>query len=847
MLYTLENEFKLMDLREDILIGGFRVLQRLKTGSGSQGMVYKAVCETACPGIAQQGETVALKVMADIHDENGEEWHLLEKRTRALSRLNHPNVVHYRGCFAIHGTYSDTYVVVQDFLHGETLKDRLERIHGGLDVEEAMRIVVDSVSGLAYTSSKGIIHRDVKPGNIFLCLNEYGAIRAVRLIDFEVATSDRSGSVAATSENLCGSFNYMAPDFVNPEFGGDVRSDVFSMGVVMHEMLAGTMPYRRMNGDAKQSNFAFLSRWTGDNASPIRISSRIRRLLSNADAVISKALARDPAARYASFQEFLKDLETIRFRELRNGDTVYRLMQFIGKGGFGEVYKARIKMTGELVAIKHLLKAEYAERFRKEADVMRKLQDDEGCLVRFIDFLTTVNAAGTSEMFLVMAYLNGMPGNSLRDAIRRANGKRLPTTDVLIAFVRYARGLGTMHSHGKGIFHRDIKPSNLYYPAGHPEIAAIMDFGIARDLGGTVVTTCGSVPGTLDYMPPEIVTKEGNRGDAGMDIYALGLCLYEALSGKMAFPRLPTGTAGYTVFFERANSHSAPVFDDKVVVSNPPLLALLRDMTNPNERRRLKNAFVVADRLAKILWSDSSASATAIRKRPKLTLRTPVYSKFKMRFLKSVAMCKSWFETARSMAHNAIGCVRKAIVSNRNAVVYVRKILKGIPAKAILAASALLILLVVATFAVKAVRSAWRNAQEVPVPAQQNNVPSIADIEDMIRKRIEAEKKRLDMDTAKNAAENEKTVGVAPLAKEAESVSAEKRRLEEECIRLEREIAALKRLKALEDKEPIGADSASAGEDSTKAANRQTDTAKMEFIKKVEKQFGNWFNSLRKQ
>ena len=78
--------------------------------------------------------------------------------------------------------------------------------------------------------------------------------------------------------------------------------------------------------------------------------------------------------RYPDFASFAADCRNIRFRDLKNGANTYRMLQYIGKGDFGEVFKARFRQTGQLVAVKHLLKDSYADRFNREARTLKKLK-----------------------------------------------------------------------------------------------------------------------------------------------------------------------------------------------------------------------------------------------------------------------------------------------------------------------------------------------------------------------------------------------------------------------------------------------------------------------------------------
>lgn len=568
-------------------LGGFRILEALKDGSGSQGNLYRAVCETPPFPEVAVGDVVALKTMPDPDD--GATFARLQRRTASLAAIRHPNVVRYFGCFAVSDAFSSVHVVVMECLQGRTLKEWLHESPDGLDVDVAVQIVKGMVAGLEATSAVGIVHRDVKPANVFICDDG-----SVKMIDYEIARQE-DGTLSTGSGRFFGTFDYMAPEFTDARFRGDEVSDVFSAGVVLHEALSGRTPYAAASKSNARADFDFVSRWTSggsaEGKSPLSVSARAYCLMAGMKDVIGQAINPERSKRFKDFTTFRTALNAVGFREIANGANRYRLLKVVGKGGFGEVFKARMAGTNRLVAVKRLLKANYGDRFRREARTMMRFRDP--CFTQFVDFFE-INNKGVPESYLVMEFLSGMPGSSLRDAIRRGT---LPGNEVLRAFARYAHGLAVMHA--GGVYHRDIKPANLYYPVGRPDDAVIMDFGIVRDVNGTV--TFQQVPGTLDYMPPEIVTV-GSRGDGRMDIYALGLCLYEALTGKSGYPRLPRN-GSFEAFYKRATSREPPKFDDEEVERRPEVMRLLRRMTDCDPARRLGNAAELERELLSIDWN----------------------------------------------------------------------------------------------------------------------------------------------------------------------------------------------------------------------------------------------------
>ena len=318
-------------------LGGFRILEQIQDEESAQGIVCKAICEAENPSVSvSKGQIVALKVMPVRDDNRRQQWRKLENRTKELAQLNHPNIVRYYGCFCEQGEWNQLHVIVQEFLEGETLKERLKRFPAGLDVDEGLKIIDFALDGLAHTASKGIVHRDIKPGNIFIC-EEYADGKkqlTVKLIDFEIAKQGH-GSTTASTGNLRGSFNYMAPEFLDAKFRGDLLSDVFSMGVTLHETLTGKLPYDLIDGNGEDAILDFVARWKSlsDGKNPVLISTDINRLLAHTDKLFLGCLSPAREQRFSSFEDFRSAIKNVRFRTLTNPESgsAYQMLQFIGR------------------------------------------------------------------------------------------------------------------------------------------------------------------------------------------------------------------------------------------------------------------------------------------------------------------------------------------------------------------------------------------------------------------------------------------------------------------------------------------------------------------------------------
>ncbi len=276
-----------------VLSGRYRL--EAKLGSGGMSTVYLARDETL-------DRPVAVKVMHREMSEQADQLQRFRQEARAVAKLTHPNVVSVIDA----GEDGGHPYIVFEYVKGETLKQRISRV-GELDSQEAIAYAIEIARGLAVAHARQMVHRDIKPQNVLI--DEEGR---AKLTDFGISRQLEQDGVTATGRVL-GTTDYVAPE---QAMGRDVdpRSDIYSLGVVLYEMLVGQVPFHA------ESQVGVAMKHVNEELPDVQ---RRRPELSAAVAlVVERATTKNPAERYQHIDEMVDDLETaLEVEAARAGST----------------------------------------------------------------------------------------------------------------------------------------------------------------------------------------------------------------------------------------------------------------------------------------------------------------------------------------------------------------------------------------------------------------------------------------------------------------------------------------------------------------------------------------------
>jgi serine/threonine-protein kinase len=263
-------------------VGDYQILNEL--GSGGMGRVYRVrnlisdrieAMKVLLPDLVGQQE-LATRFLREI---------------KLMASLNHPNIAQLRTAF----TANNQLVMIMEYVEGSTLADRLE--HGPIPVPEALNYIGAVLDALSYAHHQHVIHRDIKPANIMVTPEG-----AVKLMDFGIARAGDGHSLTMTGTTL-GSLGYMSPEQVQGE-ATDARSDLYSVGVSLYEMVTGQRPFRA------DSDFSLMTAHVRELPKPpVELHPGLPLALNE---IILMSIAKDPAQRFQSAEAFANALSSVR-------------------------------------------------------------------------------------------------------------------------------------------------------------------------------------------------------------------------------------------------------------------------------------------------------------------------------------------------------------------------------------------------------------------------------------------------------------------------------------------------------------------------------------------------------
>ena len=273
-------------------LGGYRIERKL--AEGGMGVVFLAEH-------TQIGKRAAVKVLKPEHCQNEKTVERFYQEARAVNSIRHPNIV---DIFDFGRDEDGRVFFVMELLDGESLDDRIRR--GPVPWREAKTILDQVIAALAAAHAQEIVHRDLKPENIFLRRGSDGEV-SVRLLDFGIAKfldhEDVQDKLTRTG-SLIGTPQYMSPEQINGDAAIDGRSDIYSLGVIIHEMLTGRRPF-------EGETLGAVIRAHLLSEPPALVAPDTSRVPPQIGDVVRRMLAKKVADRYATLAEVASDLEDV--------------------------------------------------------------------------------------------------------------------------------------------------------------------------------------------------------------------------------------------------------------------------------------------------------------------------------------------------------------------------------------------------------------------------------------------------------------------------------------------------------------------------------------------------------
>jgi serine/threonine-protein kinase len=584
-----------------------RLLLLKQLARGGMGEVYLA----ATTGIEGAERPCVVKTIRRDHIHDGSFLARFLDEARVQAQLNHPGVAQVLE--ATTDENGEPFTVVE-YIEGRSLAEvrhRSIQVGHRIGWADAVAMSIEMAQALAHVHERkgsdghplGIVHRDLSPQNVMI-----GYAGEVKLIDFGTARGQnrRCHTVAGVVFAKPG---YVAPEIARHEVG-DGRIDVYALGVMLWELiknqrlLAGD-PQKHME-DVGAGKFQIpkiavacgaptelddvIYRLTANDpndryATAGLAAADLAKLLSKApagkggrsvrarvEAMMQKLYSHEPAKSRSEFAKLLKEARALlpesftppasRVTEGRAAQlsddpqrlegTPYRLLEKIGEGASGVVWKAEHVELGRSLALKvlapeHSSAVESIDRFRREARAVANVRHPN--LAYLHDFGKSLDG----RLFLAMELLSGKTLGARIDEANASGTKGIPADEAISHAIAASKALSAAHE--AGIVHRDLKPENLFIT--DDGVLKLLDFGVALAKSDTKQDETRqkgfAIFGTPAYMAPEQVS--GDPVDARCDLYALGCVIYEMLAGDPPF----VGESGVVVMGQQLRDTAKPI------------------------------------------------------------------------------------------------------------------------------------------------------------------------------------------------------------------------------------------------------------------------------------------------
>jgi serine/threonine protein kinase len=500
-----EKEYKRVTARDMGFMDAAKRLKELPSRAhANQGSRYvpQSLLFADASGELWDGEDTRLGVKALLHRISlaGGNPGMIKRyaeSVKALIGLSHPAILQVRD---VQEETRGVMVVCEPFA-SESLEARIEK-GWAPSLFETLDVTRQVLEALEEAHRRKVIHRQLSPQSVLI---DQGL--RVKVRGFGTARRLSEIPESPAKEAL---LPYLSPEVLVGE-NQSAASDLYAVGAMVYRMLLGSPPKWSGDGGGASTSGRF----------PLLRSASVPELLKN---IVARLMAPEPSERYQEASQVLRDLRGL---ELAPGAVVagrYEIIEELGRGGMGQVFRVRDRELDEVVALKTLkprsdLSQVARNRFLLEIKLSRKITHPN--VVRVFDLGTWRDLT-----FLTMEYI---PGPTLSRWLREGAGAKASLGEKIVILRGVAAGLA--EAHRLGIIHRDLKPQNVILtPQGVPKV---VDFGIAYVQRGAELTQDGHFVGSPKYVSPEQV--QGLKLDARSDIYSFGLLAYFLFTGEDAF------------------------------------------------------------------------------------------------------------------------------------------------------------------------------------------------------------------------------------------------------------------------------------------------------------------------